>query len=113
MIILGLNSAYHESAVCLMKDGVVLFALEEERFNRIKHAKPALINNPDELPLGAINYVLEHANIAMSDVAHIAYSILPKERLKSSEFDEAKENGGWGTRDGEAIFLRARVIRAK
>ena len=33
-IILGVNSAYHESSVCLLRDGVILGAVEEERFNR-------------------------------------------------------------------------------
>ena len=37
--ILGINSAYHESSVCLLRDGEVLSAVEEERFNRVKHGR--------------------------------------------------------------------------
>ena len=44
-VILGVNSAYHESAVCLLKDGKILSAVEEERFNRVKHAKHSRVDN--------------------------------------------------------------------
>ncbi len=39
-LILGINCAYHESAAALVRDGEVVFAAEEERFTRAKHAKP-------------------------------------------------------------------------
>ena len=54
--ILGLNSAYHESSACLIKDGKIIAAVEEERFNRKKHAKHARVDNPDELPINSINF---------------------------------------------------------
>jgi len=37
MIILGISAFYHDSAVCLLKDGEILFAAQEERFSRKKH----------------------------------------------------------------------------
>ena len=37
MYILGISAFYHDSAVCLIKDGEILFAAQEERFTRIKH----------------------------------------------------------------------------
>ena len=49
--ILGINSVYHESSACLIKNGQLVIAIEEERLNRIKHAKPAAVNNPHILPL--------------------------------------------------------------
>ena len=49
--ILGINSAYHESAACLVRDGVIVTAVEEERLNRIKHAKEARVDNPEQRPL--------------------------------------------------------------
>ena len=52
--ILGINSVYHESSACLLKDGNIEAFAEEERFNRVKHAKPARIDNSDELPTNAI-----------------------------------------------------------
>ena len=48
--ILGINTTYHELSACLIKDGELIAAVEEERFNRIKHGKKALINNPNSIP---------------------------------------------------------------
>ena len=39
--ILGINSVYHESSAALLVDGKLVAAVEEERFNRIKHGKTA------------------------------------------------------------------------
>ena len=39
--ILGINSVYHELAAALLVDGELVAAVEEERFNRIKHGKAA------------------------------------------------------------------------
>jgi carbamoyltransferase len=39
MFTLGINAAYHDSAACLIRDGVVVAAAEEERFTHVKHAK--------------------------------------------------------------------------
>ncbi len=91
MYILGINSVYHESCACLLKDGVVLIAVEEERFNRIKHGKEARTDNPWELPINAINSCLSEANISIKDIDHIAYSTDPsyiEERTR-----ELKEKG--------------------
>ncbi len=49
MRILGINSVYHESAATLLVDGQVVAAAEEERFSRIKHAKPARVDNADRM----------------------------------------------------------------
>jgi len=37
MITLGINAAYHDSAACLVDDGTLVAAAEEERFTQIKH----------------------------------------------------------------------------
>ncbi|MEO5718017.1 MAG: carbamoyltransferase N-terminal domain-containing protein, partial [Chthoniobacterales bacterium] len=37
MNILGISSFYHDSAACLVRDGEILAAAQEERFSRIKH----------------------------------------------------------------------------
>ena len=37
MIILGISAYYHDSAACLLKDGEILAAAQEERFTRKKH----------------------------------------------------------------------------
>src|SRR4051794_41149810 len=74
---LGINAAYHDSAACLVRDGIVIAAAEEERFTHIKHAKRPVPFSAWELPFHAIDYCLREANIALSDVDHIAYSYDP------------------------------------
>ncbi len=82
--VLGINSAYHESSACLLKDGELVAAAPEERFNRIKHAKPARVSNPDELPLGALHFCLERAGIRLGDLDLIGYALEPRRRLQAN-----------------------------
>jgi carbamoyltransferase len=77
MYTLGINAAYHDSAACLVKDGIVIAAAEEERFTRKKHGKRPIPFSTYELPYYAINYCLEEAGIHLKDVDHIAYSYNP------------------------------------
>ena len=65
MYILGISSFYHDSAVCLIKDGKVLYAVEEERFSRVKH--------DNKFPLKAVKFCLEEAGISIADVNYVAY----------------------------------------
>lgn len=101
--ILGINSVYHESSAAILKDGKLLAAVEEERFNRKKHAKPALVDNPDELPTSSIEYCLKTAGISLDDIDHIAYAFDP-ERRKEYWADSYLSEGSWGTPKGEKIF---------
>jgi len=88
MYLLGLNCVYHESAVALMevKDGKwqLLNFAEEERFNRKKRAKSALIDNCHILPVQSIDWVLEQAGIAMADISHVATSMNPEKRRRQN-----------------------------
>ncbi|MGE5468803.1 MAG: carbamoyltransferase [Ignavibacteria bacterium] len=77
MYTLGINAAFHDSAACLVKDGVVVAAAEEERFNRIKHAKRPVPFSAWELPFEAIDYCLGAAGVRLPDVEHVAYSFDP------------------------------------
>src|SRR5690348_13940738 len=77
MYTLGINAAYHDPAACLVKDGQVIAAAEEERFTHIKHAKRPIPFSTYELPFHAIHYCLQKAAISLSDVHHIAYSYDP------------------------------------
>ena len=103
--ILGINCVYHESSVALVTDGGIVAAIEEERFNRIKHGKPSLIANGDELPLASLDCCLAMGGIALSQVDHIAFSFNPPKRLASNVglADEVIE-GSWGTAPGESLF---------
>jgi carbamoyltransferase len=65
MYILGLSAYYHDSAACLVKDGVILAAAQEERFTRRKH-DPAF-------PTRAIGYCLAQAGIGIQDLTYIVF----------------------------------------
>src|ERR1019366_6979172 len=87
MNVLGINSVFHESSAALLVDGKVVAACEEERFNRVKHGKPAQIDNPQELPEQAIRFCLNHAGLKMSDIDRVAYSFDPQLRRKEYHAD--------------------------
>ena len=65
MYILGISAWYHDSAACLLKDGEILAAVQEERFTRIK--------NDAAFPLNCINYCLSYAGINLGQVSYIVY----------------------------------------
>lgn len=77
MYTLGINAVYHDSAACLVRDGVVVAAAEEERFTHIKHGKRPIPFSTYELPFHAIDYCLAAADIRLLDVDDIAYSFDP------------------------------------
>ncbi len=77
MYTLGINAAYHDSSACLVKDGEVVAAAEEERFTGIKHGKRPVPFSTYELPYHAIDYCLKEAGLTLSDVDHVAYSYNP------------------------------------
>lgn len=62
--ILGLNAHHADAAACLVKDGVLVAAAEEERFRRIKHW--------GGFPSEAVRYCLAEAGISLADVGHVA-----------------------------------------
>jgi carbamoyltransferase len=106
---LGINCAYHESAAALVRDGEAIFAVEEERFTRTKHAKSARVSNPDELPWNAVRACLEFVPEArLSDLDAIAYSLAPGRRLALVGGDpyELDDNRGFGSARGEEEFNR-------
>ena len=62
--ILGLNIYHGDSSACIMKNGEIIFAIEEERINRIKHWAG--------LPIESIKACLNYANISLDQVNYIA-----------------------------------------
>lgn len=77
MNILGINAVYHDPAACLVRDGVVIAAAEEERFTHVKHGKRPIPFTTYELPFYAIDYCLREGGISLADIDHIAYSYDP------------------------------------
>lgn len=77
MYTLGINAAYHDPAACLIHNGQVIAAAEEERFTHVKHGKRPIPFSTYELPFHAIAYCLQTANIHLTDIEQIAYSYDP------------------------------------
>ncbi|TNF26376.1 MAG: carbamoyl transferase [Deltaproteobacteria bacterium] len=103
--ILGVNTAYHEPAACLLRDGRVVAMAEEERFNRVRHGKRALIDNSDQLPEQAMAWCLAEAGIGWGDLAAIGLSLDPDARLAHRWSDRDRvAPGDWGSDDGERTF---------
>jgi len=73
MYILGLNAYHADSSAALLKDGVLIAAIEEERFRRIKHWAG--------FPSEAIKFCLEDAGITLDHVDHIAIGRDPKAKM--------------------------------
>ncbi|NER11549.1 carbamoyltransferase [Muriicola jejuensis] len=73
MVILGLNYYFHDSTACILVDGRLVAAIEEERLNRDKHTRV--------FPHKAIDRCLKMANIGYKDIDHIAVSIKPTHNL--------------------------------
>ncbi|OAD23059.1 carbamoyltransferase family protein, partial [Candidatus Thiomargarita nelsonii] len=112
--ILGLNSVYHESSVCLVGDGKIIAYAEEERFNRIKHAKISCPDNTDILPLQSIDYCLQVAGIDGQAIDKIGFSFVPQKRLQNLGIDDYPLTGtGYGTESGEQLVQQKIVTTSE
>ncbi len=63
--ILGISAFYHDSAACLLKNGKIIAAAQEERFTRKKH--------DPSYPKNAIEFVLNYANLKLREVDQIVF----------------------------------------
>ena len=63
--ILGISAFYHDSAACILKDGEIIAAAQEERFTRKKH--------DSSYPYNAIEFVLNYANLKLNKVDQIVF----------------------------------------
>ena len=65
MNILGISAFYHDSAACLIQDGRIVSAAQEERFTRKKHDA--------SFPTKAINYCLKNSGLTSGDLDFVAF----------------------------------------
>ena len=65
MFILGISAFYHDSAACLVKDGEIIAAAQEERFTRKKH--------DSSFPSNAIQFCLKEAGIDSPQLDYISF----------------------------------------
>ena len=70
MNIIGINAYHGDASAALLVDGALVAAVEEERFNRIKHWAG--------FPSQAIRYCLDHSGLSIEDVDHVAISFDPR-----------------------------------
>src|ERR671913_1984032 len=77
MYTLGINASFHDSSACLVQDGKLIAAAEEERFTHIKHGKRPIPFSTYELPFHAIDYCLKTAGVHINDVDNFAYAFDP------------------------------------
>tara|TARA_A100001011_G_C14301239_1_gene840881 strand:- start:1253 stop:3088 length:1836 start_codon:yes stop_codon:yes gene_type:complete len=63
--ILGISAFYHDSAACILIDGEIIAAAQEERFTRKKHDQ--------SYPHNAVKFVLEYSNLKLSEVDQIVF----------------------------------------
>jgi len=81
MIILGISSYYHDSAACLIKDGEILSAIQEERISRKKH--------DPSFPRNSILFCIKEANISEKEIDYVVFydkPFLKFERLLETYF---------------------------
>ena len=89
MYTLGINAAFHDPSACLVRDGQVLAAAEDERFTHVKHGKRPVPFTTYFLPHHAIDYCLKEAGIKLDQVEHVAYSFNPYLLLGETQNQES------------------------
>lgn len=105
--VLGLNMAYHQPSACIVRDGIVVAAAEEERFNRIKGGKSTDVDNTLVMPFRAIDFVLEEIGLRLDQVDWIANSFDPERRLQSESLFRKHNpilDGRYETPEGDRAF---------
>jgi len=85
MNILGINYIFHDTSVCIVADGELVVAIEEERLTRKKHTQ--------EFPYHSINACLRRARLSAADIGHIAVSVQPEKMISEKLSYAARLNG--------------------
>src|SRR5690242_8895509 len=110
--VLGISAFYHDSAACLLRDGEIVAAAQEERFTRKK--------GDAAFPLQAARYCLKVAGITTSDLAYLGFydkPLLKFERIFETYLGVAPSGFGQFRMAGpvwmkEKLFLEREIRRA-
>jgi carbamoyltransferase len=101
MYILGINAYHGDAAAALIKDGRIVAAVEEERFNRVKHCAG--------FPAEAVRYCLRTAGIGIEEIAHIGISRDPSAHLHKkilfAASRAAKQSRQWAVGSGQTATV--------
>ena len=98
--ILGLSAFYHDSAACLVADGEIIAAAQEERFSRVKHDAG--------FPKNAVRYCLKESGLTPDQIDYVGFydkPLLKFERLLETYLDYAPS--------GFPSFLKAMPVWMK
>lgn len=111
MIILGINAFHADASACVVRDGQLIAAAEEERFTRVKHWAGC--------PIQAIEYCLLEAKVSLSDIDHIAVNRDPQAHLIDKALYTFVKRPNWSAvRDrlrnaGKVHDIKAAICEAK
>jgi len=111
MIILGINAFHADASACVVRDGQLIAAAEEERFTRVKHWAGC--------PIQAIEYCLLEAKVSLSDIDHIAVNRDPQAHLIDKALYTFLKRPNWSAvRDrlrnaGKIHDIKAAICEAK
>jgi carbamoyltransferase len=98
--ILGISAFYHDSAACLVSDGEIIAAAQEERFTRKKH--------DHRFPISAARYCLEQAGLRVDEIDFIGFYDKPL-----TKFDRLLETYFGYTPAGISSFMKAMPLWLK
>ncbi len=104
MHILGINAYHGDAAAAIIKDGRLIAAAEEERFNRFKHSAG--------FPAHAIRYCLDAAGIGLEDVDHVGISRDPSAHLHKKILFAATRVASKGSSEGIFQQIKDRLGNA-
>lgn len=121
MVILGINAYHGDASAALVIDGQLVAAVEEERFNRIKHWAG--------FPAQSIRWCLDQSGLKANDIDHVAISFNPRANIlrrlsfvlshrpsTSAILDRFKRQGktlGLAGQFAEAVGMKTDALRAK
>jgi carbamoyltransferase len=91
MNVLGISAFYHDAACCLLRDGRLVAAAQEERFSRLKH--------DPRLPVSAFRFCLEKGGMGPADLDAVAYYESPVKKLARQLWAGGPAGRGRGARD--------------
>ncbi|MEO3812931.1 carbamoyltransferase N-terminal domain-containing protein [Sphaerisporangium sp. B11E5] len=85
MLTLGISAYYHDAAACLIRDGQIVGAVQEERFTRRKYDA--------DLPVNAVRYCLDQAGATIADVDRLAFYEVPADKRERQKWQRARRTG--------------------
>ena len=95
MYVLGINAYHGDASAAIIHDGKLVAAVEEERFNRVKHCAG--------FPEQSIRYCLDAAGIRLEDLDHIGISRDPSAHLHKKVLFAASRAAKGATGNGGAV----------